>query len=59
MFRSFGLERKHLRITGPIERLLFTLIKGAGKVVPVHAIKAYRGSRDIAPLILNLGIKWR
>jgi hypothetical protein len=25
------------------------------KVVPVHAMKAYRGSRCVAPLILNLG----
>jgi len=26
-----------------------------GKVVPVHDMKACRGNRDIAPLILNLG----
>jgi hypothetical protein len=26
-----------------------------GKVVPVHTMKAYRGSRGITPLILNLG----
>ena len=30
-----------------------------GRVAPVHAIKAYRGSRGIAPLILNLGTRWR
>jgi hypothetical protein len=28
--------------------------KVKGKVVPVHVIKAYRGSRGIVPLILNL-----
>jgi hypothetical protein len=30
-----------------------------GKVVPVHAMKAYGWSRGIAPLILNLGTRWR
>jgi hypothetical protein len=29
-----------------------------GKIVPVHAMKAYRGSRGIAPFILGLGIRW-
>jgi hypothetical protein len=28
------------------------------KIVPVHVMKAYRGSRSIAPLILNLGTRW-
>ena len=27
------------------------------EVVPVHTMKAYRGSRGIAPLILNLNIR--
>jgi hypothetical protein len=27
--------------------------------VPVHNLKAYRGNRDITPLILNLGARWR
>lgn len=26
-----------------------------GTVLPVHAIKEYGGSRNIAPLVLNLG----
>lgn len=26
--------------------------------VPVHTVKAYKGNRDIAPLILNLGARW-
>jgi hypothetical protein len=30
----------------------------AGKVVPVHVTKPHRGSRGIAPLILNLGNRW-
>jgi hypothetical protein len=29
------------------------------KLPPVHAMEAYRGSRDIAPLVINLGTKWR
>jgi hypothetical protein len=29
------------------------------KAVPVHAVKAYRGSRRRAPLILNLGARWK
>ena len=29
------------------------------EVVAVHAMKAYRGSRGKAPLILNLGTRWR
>jgi len=35
------------------------LYKREVKVVPVHATKAYSESRDIAPLILNLGCGWR
>jgi hypothetical protein len=30
-----------------------------GKVVPFHAMKAYRGSRGIAPLILKFGVRRR
>jgi len=30
-----------------------------GKMIIVHAIKAYRGSRGTAPLIFNLVITWR
>ena len=29
------------------------------KVIPVHGMKAYRGRRGIAPLILNLGNRRR
>jgi hypothetical protein len=34
------------------------LMSQKGKV-PVHAMEACRGSRGIAPLILNLGTRWR
>jgi hypothetical protein len=34
-------------------------MEGKGKVAPVHAMKAYKWSRDIAPLILNLGDRWK
>jgi hypothetical protein len=33
--------------------------EGKDKVVPVHAFREYRGSRGIAPLILNLSARWR
>jgi hypothetical protein len=29
------------------------------KVFPANAIKAYTGSRGIAPVMLNLGMRWR
>ena len=29
------------------------------KAVPIHAMKVYRGSGGLAPLILHVGIKWR
>jgi hypothetical protein len=29
------------------------------EVVPVHNMKAYRRSKNIAPFILNLGTRWR
>jgi hypothetical protein len=32
-------------------------LKGKGKLVPVHVVKAYRESRGIAALILNLSPK--
>ena len=31
--------------------------KGKGKFVPVYAIKAYGGCRNIAPRILNFGAR--
>jgi len=33
--------------------------EGKGKFVRIHTLKAHRGSRGIAPLILNLGTGWR
>ena len=35
-----------------------THIPNSSKVL-VHAVGAYRGNRDIAPLVLNLGTRWR
>jgi hypothetical protein len=28
-------------------------------VFPVHAMKTYRGSRGVTPVILSLGTRWR
>jgi hypothetical protein len=36
--------------------IVHVLIKS--KVFPVHTIKAYGGSRDIAPFIFILGARW-
>jgi hypothetical protein len=33
--------------------------KSKGKIFPVHALKASRGSRGMAPLILNPNARWR
>lgn len=38
---------------------LYTLCGKKGKVVPVHATKAYWGSRSTAPLIRDLGTRWK
>jgi hypothetical protein len=36
-------------------RYEYILQEGEGTIFPVHAMKAFMGSRGIAPLILNLG----
>jgi hypothetical protein len=33
--------------------------KSTAEVAPVQAIKAYRGNRGTAPLIFNLGTRWK
>ena len=38
---------------------LYCKVKGKGKVVPFYSTKTYRGSWGIAPLIFNLGTRWR
>jgi hypothetical protein len=42
-----------------LENVPYVIYKGKGKVVSVHAMEAYRGSRCIPPLILYLGTRWR
>ena len=39
--------------------LHLAVLWGRYKVLTVHSIKAYRGSRDISPLIRNVGTRWR
>jgi len=34
-------------------------VKGRGKGFPLHAVKAYKEKREIAPLILDLGTRGR
>jgi hypothetical protein len=43
----------------PQHRTAYMHLKGKGEVFPVHAMKAYRGRRGIAPLLLNLSTRWR
>jgi hypothetical protein len=38
---------------------IFQLEVKEGKIVPVHAMKAYQRSRGIAALILNLSTRWK
>jgi hypothetical protein len=38
----------------PLHRVI---LKGDGKVFPFHAMKAFKRSGGIAPLILNLGTR--
>jgi len=45
--------------TGPRSNKLQVKIKIKMKSLPLHATKASRGSRGSAPLILNLGNRWR
>jgi hypothetical protein len=42
----------------PFSYIEIVYLAGANKIVSVEAIKAYRGSRYIAPVILNLGSRW-
>jgi len=48
-------------MTFTLDLLLFVKLlgkgKGEGKVIPVHVVKAHMGSRGIAPLIFNLGVR--
>jgi hypothetical protein len=48
----------HLRIK-ILQRNWPLVAKRKGKDVPIHVIKIYSGSWGIAPLILNLGTRWR
>jgi hypothetical protein len=45
-------------VTYSLIRIIYLWFK-KGKVVPVHSMKVYTGSIGTAPLILNLGTKWR
>lgn len=38
---------------------LINVVKDKGEVVPAHAVKVYRESRGVAPLILSLVPRWR
>ena len=48
-----------LKLCMHFSRLSCVLLLWGTVSVQVHATKAYRGSRGAAPLILNLGTRWR
>lgn len=41
-----------------ISKMLALKVKN-GETAPVHALKAYRGSRSVLPAIVNLDARWR
>jgi hypothetical protein len=51
----FGIFKTHICVLSP-NSLKY---KGKCKGVPVHAVRACRGSEGIAPFFLNLGTRWR
>jgi len=44
---------------GMQESSSYCTVKGKGKFFPIHIMKTCRGSRDIAPLILDPSTRWR
>jgi hypothetical protein len=48
-------ENQQLRATSMCK---VVFVKDKSKVVPVHTMMAYKRSRDINPLIFNLGTRW-
>jgi hypothetical protein len=58
--QSYGKDCMTKRSTPvPEHRTLYTHLKGKGEVILAHAMKAYRGRRGIAPLILNSSTRRR
>jgi hypothetical protein len=55
-------ETRHIRTrlqSVTSERHYRFLLNKKDKVFPVHAMKTYRGRRGTAPLVLNIGTRWR
>jgi hypothetical protein len=52
-----------IKVTDGLHERIHTFMRSSGeekgKVVPVHAMRAYWGSRGITPLILNLSARQR
>ena len=53
-----GILRPSKLRSNAVATLKKTFVRFFDPVVPFHAMKEYTTSRDIAPLILDLGIRW-
>ena len=58
MDSAHNTKTVHIRLQMPVHSSCIPLTV-LGKVVPVHAMKAYVDSRGISPLILNLSTRWK
>jgi hypothetical protein len=58
-FDLLGVQENRWEKGTPKEAEDHTFLQKKGKVVLIHYMKAYKGSRGITPLILNPGTKWR
>ena len=38
--------------------IIYVFAELKGKVVPVYAVKAYRGRRRVVPHVLNVSTRW-
>ena len=48
-----------IKLSVKILILLLPLIRVKRKIVPLNALKAYRGNREITSLILNPDTRWK
>jgi len=57
-FRVESNVKNFLTSCKPVSFSRRTLLHGVSKIVPVHVMKAYKGSRGTVPLIPKLDARW-